>query len=398
MWKMRLSLSWQKYLSVMLIFTLLVSQTIRVDFFDDAAASPEQYRDVVSLFVDRDTYGQLGTKIRRYANDIQGYLSATRVSLFVVDSDTPVESIASRNEKLYYEGDGSDGVSNLVGTILLGNVPIPLVEHEGEYFPSMYPYVDFVDKEFVYDPVSKKYHSSLVSTNKHVEADVWHGVINPAVGRVWNGSDDIGKISSFLDKTHDFYTKSGKFTPSKIPPRVFYYDGFAESKSASLKSLLQYNLTMKNSEHIAYNRFTKYLLRDLNSVIDAFDANQNTEVDAFLRARGIDPGKDTLESGAIANLPDIQTKTPILSILKDFSNIVNDKTLSDAFAFIHNAGRYTTGSTVRADLAPVSVTLRDTMARTTLLEINNALMESFEKTLVEKKIPRKIALFDSVSV
>ena len=181
MWKMHPSLSWQKYLSVMLIFTLLVSQTIRVDFFDDAAASPEQYRDVVSLFVDRDTYGQLATKIRRYANDIQGYLSATRVSVFVVDADTPVESIASRNEKLYYEGDGGDGVSNLVGTILVGNVPLPLVEHEGGYFPSMYPYVDFVDKEFVYDGVSKKYHSSLISTNKHVEADIWHGVINPAV-------------------------------------------------------------------------------------------------------------------------------------------------------------------------------------------------------------------------
>ena len=155
---------------------------------------------------------------------------------------------------------------------------------------------------------------------------------------------------------------------------------------------------MKNSENIAYNRFTKYLLGDLNAIIDRFDTTQNTEVNDFLRARGIDPGKDTLEGGAIANLPDIQTKTPILSILKDFSDIINDKTLSDAFAFVHNAGRYNTGSTVRADLAPVSVTVRDTMARTTLLEINNAIMESFDKTLIEKKIPRKIAIFDTITV
>lgn len=38
----------------------------------------------------------------------------------------------------------------------------------------------------------------------------------------------------------------------------------------------------------------------------------------------------------------------------------------------------------------------DTIARSTLLEANNALMDSFEKTIQEKKIAKKIPIFDSV--
>lgn len=79
------SFPWSKYISGFLIFLLLFSQTIRVDFFDQADASADQYRDIVSIFVDAKTYSSMRSKVREYANDIQGYLGSTRVSLFVVD-------------------------------------------------------------------------------------------------------------------------------------------------------------------------------------------------------------------------------------------------------------------------------------------------------------------------
>jgi len=60
----------QKYISIFLIFCLLVSQTIRVDFFDIARASPENYHDIVSVIVDKKTYGSLTSEIKRYATDI----------------------------------------------------------------------------------------------------------------------------------------------------------------------------------------------------------------------------------------------------------------------------------------------------------------------------------------
>ncbi len=61
----------QRYISVALIFILFLSQTIQVSWFDKAEADATDYRDVVSLIIDEDTYNQLRSKVRRYAEDIQ---------------------------------------------------------------------------------------------------------------------------------------------------------------------------------------------------------------------------------------------------------------------------------------------------------------------------------------
>lgn len=65
---------WRQYIATLLVFILLISQTIRVDFFSRVEASQETYRDIVSMFVDADTYKENRSKINRYAEDIQTYL------------------------------------------------------------------------------------------------------------------------------------------------------------------------------------------------------------------------------------------------------------------------------------------------------------------------------------
>lgn len=209
--KNRFRFSFKEHLSIFLIFLLLVSQTIQVSFFDVTEAAIDDYRDIVSIIVDRDTYSALAPKIKQYSSDIQSYLGNTRVSLFVVPKNTPPEAIAAENEKLYYDGDDKGGITSLVGTILIGNIPIPIVHRDAESFPSLYPYVDFDDKRFVYNDRSHMYQYAP-NAPENSDVEIWHGVINPSVGRVWNGASDIAKISQFLDKTHDFYTKKGKFT------------------------------------------------------------------------------------------------------------------------------------------------------------------------------------------
>lgn len=120
----------RRYLSAVLIFILFLSQTVQVSFFDRAKADATDYRDIVSIIVDEDTYSQLRGKIRRYSEDVQGYLKATRVSIIVTPSTIRPEIVAAHNEKLYYEGDGKSGISSLVGTILIGNIPIPVVHKD----------------------------------------------------------------------------------------------------------------------------------------------------------------------------------------------------------------------------------------------------------------------------
>lgn len=89
---------------------------------------------------------------------------------------------------------------------MIGNVPIPVVKKEGSSFPSLYPYVDFEEKHFVYDFQVKQYIFSK-NANESSDVEIWHGVINPALGREWNGKADITKIEAFLEKTHEFYTQ-----------------------------------------------------------------------------------------------------------------------------------------------------------------------------------------------
>jgi hypothetical protein len=98
-----LRIPFQKTIAALLVMMILISQTIHVDFFDRADAGPENYRDIVSIIVDRETYAIERNRIMRYAADIAGYLGGVRTSIMITDSTTRPATIASKNEKLYYE-------------------------------------------------------------------------------------------------------------------------------------------------------------------------------------------------------------------------------------------------------------------------------------------------------
>lgn len=387
----------EKYTAAILIFLLFVSQTIHVSFFDRADATLADYRDIVSVFVDRETYADLRTEIRQYADDIAGYLKMTRVSIFVVPSWTRSEAIASQNEKLYYEWDGRSGVSQLVGTVLIGNVPIPMVTKDGTTFPSLYPYVDFDKKRFVYDERSHRYvfQTDVLESS---EVDIWHGVINPSLGSVWQWGSDIRKIKAFLDKTHEFYTGQAKFAPTNIPPRVFYYDGYNESLSVDPRSFQKYVLFSQNLENIAYRRWSKYFLSDIIRVLSEWQLAHADEEDALLsdilRSSWAIIGDESIDPETLAQIPDIQTEKPIMSYLKRFHEMVNQKTLSDIQGFVHNAGRYNSGITVRVDQGAVDMTYTDEMAQSVLKSANDALENAIDLQMASGGYIRPIVLFD----
>lgn len=76
--------------------------------------------DIVSFIIDEDIYGgAVQTKVLQYAKDIQAYLPNTRVVIFPVQKTTNPFTIASINEKLFYEGDDESGLSRLIGTVLI---------------------------------------------------------------------------------------------------------------------------------------------------------------------------------------------------------------------------------------------------------------------------------------
>ena len=271
-----------------------------------------------------------------------------------------------------------------MGTVLIGNIPIPTVEKDGTSFPSLYPYVDFTDKVFVYDEKSTRYSYNQTDASSE-GVDIWHGVINPAVGRSWSGTTDIGKIGQFLDKTHEFYTKSGKFVPATTPPRVFYYDRYLEQKSLDYTQLPAYALFMKHSEEIIYNQFSKYLLGYIVSQLNALKKNDQSDTEkGILTSLGVDPATQdsVFPLDQLTKMPDIQTRIPAMQLMKQFYELVNKKTLSDIRAAVHNAGRYNVGSNVSVDQPTLLITIADQIAMNIVKSTNDKFEEYIDEVEV----------------
>lgn len=58
---------------------------------------------------------------------------------------------------------------------MVGDVPLPVINLNGYIFPSIYPYVDFREQKYVYDPLSGYFVSNEGQLG---QAEVWHGIIN----------------------------------------------------------------------------------------------------------------------------------------------------------------------------------------------------------------------------
>lgn len=113
-----------------------------------------------------------------------------------------------------------------------------------------------------------------------------------------------------------------------------------------MRRAFQYALWVKNAENLAYNRFSKYLLEDINKALKDYDLQHNDEYADLIKRLGIDgvdaetAASNTLSPELIKSTPDIQTPTIIKSLLMPFDQIFNTKVLGEELAAVHNAGRY----------------------------------------------------------
>jgi hypothetical protein len=94
----------QKFISGLLIFSLLFSITFRFPFFElGVSAANRDIFDLVSIIVDEDTYGKISSELLRYGKDISSVLENTKTVILPVPKDANAFQIASMNEALFYE-------------------------------------------------------------------------------------------------------------------------------------------------------------------------------------------------------------------------------------------------------------------------------------------------------
>ncbi|MFA5948274.1 MAG: hypothetical protein WC806_04890, partial [Candidatus Gracilibacteria bacterium] len=100
----------------------------------------------------RDT--SIKKRIERFAEDIRANNTLTDVKIIYFDKETEkANDIASALENLYLNGT-SPNRNKLSGVIFIGDIPLPVVNKEGNRYVSMFPYTDFVDKAYIYNPTT----------------------------------------------------------------------------------------------------------------------------------------------------------------------------------------------------------------------------------------------------
>ena len=165
--------------------------------------------------VQEDIYSSVKASIDLYAKNIQKTLEKTKVVVIPAPSTAKAFDIASLLESLYFKGYKSVSdvpfESKLIGSVFVGNIPLPIASDNGTNFSkTILPYVDFADKSFVYNHETQAYERDTQVSK--IEADIWHGFISPNTG---DTAQDIKKINEYFEKNANYYAGTGNFSQDK---------------------------------------------------------------------------------------------------------------------------------------------------------------------------------------
>jgi len=202
------------------------------------------------------TKNTLSERISRYALDAQHSQEFTKAAIITVKKDEDALDVAASLEKLYFEGDGTAGiVTKLVGIALIGDVPLPVVNKNGNPLVSLFPYTDFEDKAYVFDSVSGDFLPNADATN--LKAEIWHGVIKPPI----LGEEGNALLAEYLDKNHLFHAGEADFT--QFSKKLFFMDFLNEFKLLDKQGFGRYLSYLDNWENFSYFRYNKKMLQSL---------------------------------------------------------------------------------------------------------------------------------------
>lgn len=353
----------------------------------------------------------LRDRIYRFARDAQLAQPFTRsLILRVSENQTPLE-ISQALETLYFKGDGqNEKRSQLDGIIIIGDVPLPVVNKNGYRFVSLYPYTDFEEKAYIYNARSNEFERNEDVLFPRVET--WHGVINPPELDI----DTANALSGYFDKNHLYHTGHEDFINNDSPDllecptagldcykynrKLLFADNYWEQESIDTDSYPRYENYTKYMEDISYMRFTKTLLKKLAGVGgegegDGLDDDLDGFVDEDLENGLDDDGDGLIDEDAGTNpenldeetaalfdsLPDVMSRSIILSYAMKYPELLRNfiQTSND---IVEGIGRYDQYD------SPVSlIAVKDLHAQEYLRKVNDALERRVDEIVEELQSP-----------
>ena len=388
------------------VFSFPVAQAIDLipDFIDGGAGDP--INELVTIVVDQDldndnnkypgltgnAYKEylgtqsvsLGHRVTRYANDIKDENPGTDVKILFYDKQKDsVPNLANALENMYINGEGSRN-NRLSGVVLVGDIPLPVVNKEGNRFVSMYPYTDFYNKAYIYNPETLAFERNAASS--FPQPEVWHGVINGTKS----------ELAEYFDKNHLYYEGVNEY--AKFEKRMFFGDLIHEEEMTNKDVYKVYMNYLKYMEDLAYMRYNKHWANALmGSVIEETFGEDGIPVNLDFDAPDLDPPpgsgvaaftpedfKDNLNDGnAMAQMPDIHSKSiidkyaaPYYTIFPKFIARIND--------FADQTGRY---KAAEMDSIPELISIKDEYTKTYLRLVNDAVENKINSIIEEIEQP-----------
>ncbi|HMY80233.1 MAG TPA: hypothetical protein PK048_00105 [Candidatus Absconditabacterales bacterium] len=213
--------------------------------------------DLISVFVEKSIYSSVQSSVDWYTKQYIGRnYDNPRVMLFVIDSEsvTPADMVKI-NQNLYLEGT-KEGPSKLVGTILIGDLRLPVVNKQGFIFPTVYPLVDFDQPKYYYEPTSDYFQ---YRDEGNSQPEIRHGVID--------FDANVSAYQGFFDKLKRYIQDPQGWTNKAL----WYEDILHQKQTALVDNLSNYVNNTLFQEDIAYNRYT-------NLMVDTFNALHNSGI------------------------------------------------------------------------------------------------------------------------
>lgn len=307
-------------------------------------------------------------RILRYADDIRSNLPNTKVVVVGINSNETPQQVASTLRNEYFN-------QNLEGVIIVGDVPLPVVNKNGNRFISLYPYTDFEDVIYNFNPETTYFEPN--SGFADFEPEIWHGVIQFTEPEAY---------ASFFDKNHLFY--EGREGFDEFDEKIFYADPIAESKSLNNSLLTSYQNYIKYAGEIAYNRYSKKLLQAVSGSISADISSSSigdiplpTNFDEQGRVTSTDSLSGILEQAAASAslIPDLQTKPMIENyfgrVTDLFSNALGEQRIGLLGTGRYSEDDYYTGLSYIAQ--------KDDYMLQYLLQVNNLLEQEIDEIVDE---------------
>lgn len=388
--------SFKHIFTVFLVVVLLFVQ-IRVDVVHSESVKTRY--GLVAVLIDGDLIGNsaLASRIRRYIEDAQTALPQSKFLPLRVESDEQPAGIQSVLERLYFEGDSAPNEYNkLIGVVIIGDVPLPVVRKGDDFFPSIYPYVDFYRKAYIYDANKNQFLENPLGVEPVPE--IWHGIIKPP-----QSAEEREKLLiDYFDRNHEFYTKTGE--AHVFDKKVFFADFFHEKKWMQNEALASYKERMDGMEIDAYSRFTGKLLKELQSkkesrvrddgagiVYDVLSGNAppaDTDLaDTYQNTSGVSPQP---APGALDDItiPDIHAVHPIRAMWREFYDAAK-KFVTEVNTYVENSGRWQPSD---ADTPASLISKKDKAAQNILLETTEVLENATDAIIGE--VQSDITLID----